>query len=230
MRTTAFCEIEEYPRSILRKHWPEVPIFKDVKELHAKDLPEAVDLVCGGFPCQDLSNAGKQKGFKGDKSSLYSEMLRIIGECKPRWAVFENVTALITGNGGRWFSRFLYDVAEIGYDAEWHCLPACFLGAVHSRDRIWVIAHPNSEHVESLDIQKSIISYSQKPCGWELARAINETISADDYARIRGNYDGISIALVKDRLKAIGNAIVPQIAEIIGRAIMEIELNQKAVK
>jgi DNA (cytosine-5)-methyltransferase 1 len=221
METIAFCEIEKYPCSILKKHWPDVPIFNDVKELHAKDLPCTVDLICGGFPCQDLSLAGHQKGFKGERSSLYSEMLRIISECMPRWAVFENVTALLTGEKGRWFAKFLYDLASIGFDAEWHCIPACFFGACHSRNRVWIIAYPNGANVEGLDIQKAIFAYQKKSCGWEHTRAINAALPADDYSRVRGNYDGVSLGVVKARLKALGNSVVPQIPEIIGRAIME---------
>jgi DNA (cytosine-5)-methyltransferase 1 len=221
MKTIAFCEIEEFPRKVLRKHWPDVPIFNDVRELHAEDITGTVDLICGGFPCQDLSCAGKQKGFEGERSSLYVEMLRLISECRPKYAVFENVTALLSGNGGAWFAQFLYDLAEVGCDAEWHCIPASYLGAVHRRDRVWIIAYPNGANVESLDLQKSLRTYTQKPFGWELTRTTDACLRADDYAVMRGKYDGVRETM--DMLKALGNSVVPQIPELIGRAIMEID-------
>lgn len=142
METVAFCEYDEHAQQVLKKHWPDVPIHKDIKELDANEYRGTVDVVCGGFPCQDLSTAGKQKGFSGERSSLYGEMLRIIGECRPRFAIFENVTGLLTGESGRWFAQFLYDLASIGYDAEWHCISASYIGAPHHRDRVWVIAYP----------------------------------------------------------------------------------------
>jgi DNA (cytosine-5)-methyltransferase 1 len=221
MKTIAFCEIEEFPRKILRKHWPDVPIHKDVRTLHAKDIAGTVDLICGGFPCQDLSYAGKGAGFEGERSSLYKEMLRLVGECLPRYAIFENVTALLSGNGGAWFAKFLYDLAEVGYDAEWHSMPASYLGTVHRRDRVWIIAYPVGSNVESLDLQKSLRAYTEKPFGWKLTRAIDACLPADDYAVMRGTYDGVRETM--DMLKAVGNSVVPQIPELIGRAIMEVE-------
>jgi DNA (cytosine-5)-methyltransferase 1 len=141
--TVAFCEFEPHAQAILKKHWPDVPIFDDVRELDGRQFRGSVDIVCGGFPCQDLSVAGKKAGFDGDRSSLYVEMLRIISECLPRYAIFENVTGLLSGDNGRWFAQFLYDLAEVGYDAEWHCIEAAYLGAPHRRDRVWIIAYPS---------------------------------------------------------------------------------------
>ena len=223
-KTVAFCEIEEFPRKVLRRHWPDVPIFEDVRTLHAADLPEPVDVICGGFPCQDLSCAGKQAGFDGERSSLYKEMLRLIGECRPKYTIFENVTALLTGNRGKWFAQFLYDLAEIGFDAQWDSLPASFLGAIHRRDRVWIAAYPVGANVEGLDMQEPIRAYQEKPFRWELARAIDEALPADDYARMRGTHDGVQE--VMDRLKALGNAVVPQVVEVIGRAILEADKAQ----
>jgi len=157
METIAFCEIEEFPRKVLRKHWPNVPIFEDVRKLHAEDIQETVDIICGGFPCQDLSCAGKQAGFSGERSSLYREMLRLISECRPKYAIFENVAALLTGDHGGWFAKFLYDLATVGFDAEWHCIPAAYCGLNHSRDRAWIVAYPkrngNDKHVGEGSLQ-----------------------------------------------------------------------------
>lgn len=216
--TVAFCEIEEFPRNVIKKHWPNVPCYRDVRELTAERLAAdgiAVDVICGGFPCQDISTAGKGAGLAGERSGLWSEIARLTSELRPRYVIVENVSALLS----RGLGTVLGDLAQIGYDAEWHCIPACYVGAAHRRDRIWIVAYPVGARVEGLDIQKSIRTYSTKSCRWELARAIDAALPADDYARMRGDYDGVSS--VMDRLKGLGNAVVPQIPELIGRAILE---------
>jgi hypothetical protein len=93
MRTVAFCEIDPYCRAVLRKHWPAVPCFEDVRDLHAFDVGP-VDVICGGFPCQDISTAGRGAGLAGERSGLWSEYRRLIEECRPAWVVIENVSAL----------------------------------------------------------------------------------------------------------------------------------------
>lgn len=218
MKTIAFCEIDEAARKVLKKHWPEVPIYHDVSKLNATKYRNSVDVVCGGFPCQDLSQAGHQIGFSGERSSLYTEMLRVIGDCMPRYAIFENVTSLLTGESGRWFAQFLYDLASIGYDAEWHCIPASAVGAPHHRDRVWVIAYPNSTNEQGLVFPKPLLAYTEESRRRKYTRAVDAAIPADDYAAERGNYDDVSGQM--DRLKQLGNSVVPQIPEIIGRAIM----------
>ena len=116
----------------------------------APNQPTGIDIICGGFPCTDLSVAGKQAGMgEGTRSGLWSEFARIINEFKPRWVVVENVAALLSGDDGQWMGRVLRDLAEIGYDCEWHCIPAgnpngLSAGAPHRRDRIWIVAHPAS--------------------------------------------------------------------------------------
>jgi len=143
--TVAFCEFDKHARLVLNKHWPDIKIYEDVRTLDAKKYRGSIDVVCGGFPCQDLSVAGKKKGItEGERSNLYTEMLRVISECLPRYAIFENVTGLLTGESGRWFAKFLYDLAEVGYDAQWHCISASAIGAPHHRDRVWIIAYPKS--------------------------------------------------------------------------------------
>lgn len=141
--TVAFCEIEKFPRKVLAKHWPEVPIYDDVRKLTAERLAAdgiAVDVICGGFPCQDISLAGKGAGIEGERSGLWSEYARIIGELRPQYVLVENVAALL----GRGLDRVLGDLASLGYDAEWHCIPASAVGAPHRRDRIWIVAY--AEH------------------------------------------------------------------------------------
>jgi DNA (cytosine-5)-methyltransferase 1 len=148
--TIAFCEIEEYPCQVLAKHWPDVPIYNDVRELTYDRLKADgitdIDVLCGGFPCTDISNAGTKTGIGAEtRSGLWSECARLLGEIRPRYAIFENVTALLTGDSGRWFEQVLWDISEVGYNAEWHCIPASELGAHHHRDRVWILCYPNPE-------------------------------------------------------------------------------------
>jgi len=138
--TVAFCEIEEFPRRVLAKHWPSVPCYRDVRELTAERLAAdgiAVDAICGGFPCQDISVAGKGAGLAGERSGLWSEIARLVGELAPRFVIVENVAALL----GRGLGDVLGDLASLGYDAEWHCIPASAVGAPHRRDRVWIVAY-----------------------------------------------------------------------------------------
>jgi DNA (cytosine-5)-methyltransferase 1 len=146
--TVAFCEIEPYCRRVLKKHWPDVPCYEDVRTLTADTLRRdgiAVDVITGGFPCQDLSVAGKQRGMgEGTRSGLWSEIVRLIGELRPEYVIVENVAALLAGPSerrGGWFSRVLGDLAECGYDAEWENIPAAALGAPHRRERVWLVAY-----------------------------------------------------------------------------------------
>lgn len=156
--TVAFCEIEEYPQKVLAKHWPGVPIYNDVMELTNDRLnADGIfpDIITGGFPCQDISVAGNQKGIgEGTRSGLWSECARLVGEIRPDYAIFENVTALLSGADGKWFQRVLWDISQIGgYVVEWHCIPASQLGAHHHRDRIWIILrNTDSERLEELDL------------------------------------------------------------------------------
>ena len=146
--TVAFCEIEPYAQKVLAKNWPEVPIYDDVRTITADRLATdgiGVDVITGGFPCQDISVSGNQAGIQdGTRSGLWSECARLLGEIRPRYAIFENVTNLLNGHGGDWFKRVLWDISSLGYDAEWHCVPASELGAHHHRDRVWIIAYPSS--------------------------------------------------------------------------------------
>jgi len=148
--TVAFCEIEPFSRRVLAKHWPEVPQYEDVTKLTGDILRRdgiAVDVITGGFPCQDISTAGKQAGmFEGTRSGLWSEIVRLIGDLSPRYVIVENVANLLSGPSeqrGGWFGRVLGDLAECGYDAEWENIPAAALGAPHRRERIWIVAYPN---------------------------------------------------------------------------------------
>ena len=142
--TVAFCEIDSFCQKVLRKHWPHVRQYTDIKTLTAAQLTAdgiTVDVICGGFPCQNISTAGGGAGMgEGTRSGLWSEYARLIGELRPRYAIVENVSALL----GRGLDRVLGDLAQIGYNAEWHCIPASAVGAPHRRDRVWVVAYAKS--------------------------------------------------------------------------------------
>ena len=147
METVAFCEIDEYAQEVLIKHWPDVPVFADVKDLSArfiqKELNLNIDVICGGFPCQDISTAGKQKGIKGERSGLWTEYKRLIKEIKPRYAIIENVANLRS----KGLATVIKDLWEIGYVGEWHIISARAFGAPHVRERVWIIAYPSSERL-----------------------------------------------------------------------------------
>jgi DNA (cytosine-5)-methyltransferase 1 len=257
METVAFCEIDPFCQQVLAKHWPNVPIYDDIRGLSRERLKSdgigGIDVVTGGFPCQDLSFAGRQAGITGERSGLWSELCRVIGDIRPRYAIMENVTALISGDSGRWFGRVLGDLAEIGYDAEWHCIPASYLGAPHRRDRIWIVANPsrlqrhggelyekhsegevsefgagigadNVAHANSPRLEgRSLAGNSSEVGPW--VQQFIERCPDSDRPTWRSEPDVGRVAHgVPDRahrLKALGNAVVPQIPELIGRAIME---------
>lgn len=247
METVAFCEIDAYPRKVLAKHWPGVPIYEDVRDVSKirleSDGIRGIDVITGGFPCQDISGAGKQAGIEGERSGLWGELARIIGDIRPRYAIVENVTALISGDNGRWFGRVLGDLAEVGYDCQWHCIPAAYVGLNHHRDRIWIIAYPKRDgidkHVGISRIQIARTIFDGLPYIWE-KEIIGKTWieSKLDFGRVapekwwgEGQQVETKSLLLRDddgipgkldrRLKALGNAVVPQIPEIIGKAIMQ---------
>lgn len=216
--TVAFCEIEEFPRNVIKKHWPDVPCYRDVRELTAERLAAdgiAVDGICGGFPCQDISVAGKGGGLAGERSGLFFEVARLISELRPRFVILENVGALLC----RGLDAVLGTLAQIGYDAIWHCIPASHVGLPHRRDRVWIIAYPRQERTErrwqNAFSRLYGISWSEnvrRAADW----ARRSDLSASGLCR---GSDGIPNRV--DRTSALGNAVVPQIPELIGRAILE---------
>ena len=246
METVAFCEIEKYPQKVLKKHWPEVPIYDDIRKLTRERLTQdgigTIDLVCGGFPCQPFSQAGKQKGFDDDRD-LWPEMFRVIQEVRPRWVIGENVTGFV--NMG--LDRTLTGLEGAGYRTEQVVIPACAIGAPHRRDRIWIVAHSRllgqTEHEKQTagfeqhgeDVPDSI---SKRRRGRnpkrEYAKDVRESSPGERFRHwdIEPPVGRVANGIPKrvDRLKGLGNAVVPQIPEIIGRAIMEIESENKNIK
>jgi len=335
MRTVAFCEIDPYCRRVLARHWPDVPVYDDVRTLTAARLTadgiiprtpdpkqrclcpsgeswngwlqrrdhladatgqrleiaefqrsssrqrprssiQGIDLICGGFPCQDISVAGKGAGIGGERSGLWSEYARIIGEVRPKYVLVENVAALL----GRGIERVLGDLAALGYDAEWHCIPASAVGAPHRRDRVWIIAHANSgrqpqqpecngqsltgeqapfrNNPVGCDVADTDQPRPQGRLGAELQQCVCAAGASGTFSDPTGPRQSQPIRSSRplldrealefagsqcsgwdhwltepdvgrvahgvparvDRLRALGNAVVPQIPEIIGRAIM----------
>lgn len=259
METIAFCENNLYCRKVLKKHWPDIPIFEDIRKLTKKDLNgQTINLICGGFPCQSFSVAGKRKG-KEDDRYLWPEMLRVIGEIRPSWILCENVPGIINMA----LDDCLFDLEALGYATATFIIPAAGVGAPHRRDRVWIVA------------------YREKPRGWKLpiqprkARQANidANESGQDVAdaqamhaqrfdnkqgqvqpggscrrslepRLGGTFNDVSpwldgtwergvprVTTIKknraNRLKALGNAVVPQIVEILGRMILEAEIDWK---
>ena len=210
MRTIAFCEIEPFCRAVLKKHWPNVPIFEDVRKLTAGDVL-GTDVICGGFPCQDISLMGKRAGLSGSRSGLWDEYRRLIGEIRPRYAIVENVAALL----GRDFGRILGELSELGYDAEWDIVPAAAVGAPQFRERIWILAYP--------------MQGTERP-RWVRGLCESKTLNWPRLVLPVGGGMANGIPNWLDRVGTCGNAVVPQIPEIIGKAILEAEKTRLTVE
>lgn len=147
MRCTWQVEIDDFCRSILAKHWPDVPKYGDIREVNFTQL-DPIDLICGGFPCQPFSVAGKREGQNDDRY-LWPEFARAIGEARPRIVLLENVPGLLSIDSGRIFGRVLADLAGLGFDVEWDCIPAAAVGAPHLRYRVIVVAYSSSTRCRS---------------------------------------------------------------------------------
>ncbi len=213
--TVAFCEIEEFPRRVLAKHWPEVPCYHDVRELNADTLSRdgiAVDVITGGFPCQDLSASGKQAGIAAERSGLYAEVLRLARDIRPKFIAMENVANLLVGERGAWFGALLGDLARIGYDAEWFYIPASWVGAPHARTRVWIVAYPHEIGCGGLALGFDTLRQFERRAS---EKVWAPELSPSPICRVD---DGVPHRV--DRLAALGNAVVPQIPEIIGHAIL----------
>lgn len=246
--TVAFCEVEKFPRAVLRKHWPEVPIYDDVRKLTKASGPDAVDIICGGYPCQPFSVAGKRQGQNDDRH-LWPEFDRLVDEYRPRWVVGENVAGHI--NMG--LDDVLSDLEGKGYTCRAFVIPACAVNAPHRRDRVWVVAHAS-------DMQRDGGKNNSEACAGQVSEFGGRYLAADvpnaervgqsrqgwtqgrmcpaqkeDREASRAIADGgwefepgvgrvaHGVPDSVDRLKSLGNAVVPQIVAKIGHAILEAE-------
>ncbi len=220
MQTAWQVELDDYAQRILHRHWPNVPKHRDIRACGRHNLAP-VDLICGGFPCQPHSLAGR-RGGSHDERDLWPEYRRILRELRPRWVVAENVPGLLSTDAGQFFGAILADLATLGYDAEWSVLSACALGAPHTRERLFLVAHARRLGSFRWRIGEGGTGRNQASdcCDRPLQGAF-WTCDPDPLCRV---VDGISRRLDKGkRLKVLGNAVVPQVAEVIGRLILASE-------
>lgn len=267
MRTVAFCESDEFCRAVLKKNWPNIPCHDDIKKLGAKDV-EPVELICGGYPCQPFSLAGKRGGEEDDRH-LWPEMRRLIAELRPNWVIGENVA----GHVSMGLDNVLSDLEALGYACQSFVVPACAVDAKHRRDRVWVIANTSCEQhqgdsaairratsegfykdvVADVDIERRHGRSTEHGAQGRSEFKRNDSAWPDPNTKSRADgicvpkpIDGQEQEFGKgalgvwrewppeprvgrvahgipgrvDRIKGLGNAVVPQIPELIGRAIM----------
>lgn len=239
-------EIDEYCRKVLTKHWPDVPKYRDIRE--CRDNLEPVDLICGGFPCQPFSVAGKQKG-KDDNRYLWPEMLRVIEAVRPAWVIGENVPGIIRME----LDQVLSDLEGISYTTRPFIIPACGIDAPHRRDRVWIICYASSLRCDTRRPEQplqGVRPYSKvcvadpkseqryvcennresKPQPLpEFGNRFIETPTRSDWWLVEPNVGRVANGIPRrvDRLRTLGNAVVPQLAEFIGRMILEHERSRK---
>ena len=197
-------EIDDFATRVLARHWPGVHRERDIRQCGHHNL-QYVDVICGGFPCQDISYAGRGAGIDGERSGLFFEAIRVVQQLRPRAVVLENVAALLT----RGMGRVLGTLAEIGYDAEWHCIPAASVGAPHIRDRVFVMANTDSKLLNRCGIrtEQNRRRKLANGCRWEPEPAVGRVAH------------GVPNRV--DRLRGLGNAVVPQVAELVGRMVID---------
>lgn len=225
-KTVALCETDTYCRKVLAKHWPSIPIYGDVRELSGEKLRQdgiAADVISGGFPCQDISTAGTGAGLDGSRSGLWREFARLVCQIRPQYVVVEN-TAALTFRG---LGRVLKDLSQIGFDAEWSIISACSVGAPHLRQRLFLVAYPNGVNGrprvrDSFARQDSAL---QTIDGTPRARLSWQARLANPSALYRGA-DGLPFGMERNR--ALGNAVAPDVVEVIGRAILAAEADMRS--
>jgi DNA (cytosine-5)-methyltransferase 1 len=210
-------ELDEYRRKILNQRWPDAKQWDDIRTFE----PTAVDVVCGGFPCQDISNAGKREGIDGERSGLWSEYKRIICTIRPRFVVIENVSALLV----RGFDRVLGDLASLGYDAEWECIPASAFGAYHERERVFIVAYGQGEYgnarrlLEASEERRTQFEFRRLRSMVDATERRERNIRFEHEPRVARMVDGVPNRT--HRIEGLGNAVYPAIAEYIGQRIVE---------
>jgi DNA (cytosine-5)-methyltransferase 1 len=206
-----FCESDPFCRSVLERHWPGTHCFEDVRDVGFETAP-AIDILAGGFPCQDVSDAGDRTGIEGERSGLWTEFARLVREFRPRYVVVENVTGLLS----RGMGDVVGDLASSGYDAEWECVPAAAVGAPHLRARVWLLAYPcrvGGAAGTDAPVWAGRLQ-SQLRAWWPAQPSVGRV--ADGFPR------------PVDELRALGNAAVPRVAELIGHAIVRDSLLRSA--
>jgi DNA (cytosine-5)-methyltransferase 1 len=226
-KTVAFCEWDQSCQKVLNKNYPDNHVFGDIKNLTYLDggvlhddiegdtIFSEVDIITGGFPCQDISYAGKGVGIEGERSGHWIHYKRLINEIKPKAAIIENVSALRT----RGLDTVLQDLNEIGYDAEWHCIPASHLGAPHSRDRIWILAYSRSQRRSGLVTLDDLGEVGQwKWNGQEDLQQVYANPLGRSHSWPEPLLRRVDVSYPRrlDRLKQIGNTVYWPIVERLG--------------
>lgn len=230
IEAAGFCECNAYCRKILRQHWPDVPIFSDIRKLKGCDAPE-IDIIYGGFPCQDLSNAGRsrKRGLSGERSGLWFEMLRVAGECRPEWFVAENVESIYSQDDGNTVKTIVAGLVRIGYEVECVCTSAATYGAAFEGRRAFIAAASGSKrHGRSPGKQLALFrrllveGEPKRDSVWgeaqgRIVRAVRSQASAPGI--LRSDY---GVPDWVDRVKAIDNAVYPLQAYAIFQPIVSI--------
>lgn len=224
IRTLWNCEVEEHKRNVLKRHFPEAVQYSDITKM---PIPESVDIMSGGFPCQDISianvsnkkiwNNGEVQGINGERSGLWKEYKRILGGVRPKYIVFEN-SPMLTVRG---FEQVLCDLSESGYDCQWQCLSASQFGFCHRRERIYGIAYPiEVGRNNNLEIFLPLREVLQgRASGQEsLPIPIERFDGKSSYEHVRMD-DGFSKELDKRRIEDMGNAVIPLIAHYLFECI-----------
>lgn len=227
-------EIDDFCQKVLTKHWANVPKFKDVRDVGKANLPTA-ELICGGFPCQDVSLAGERAGLEGKRSTLWSEFYRIVCEIQPRWIVIENVPGLLSSDNGEFFTKILRELSQSGYDVEWQVIPAAFVGAPHIRERVFIVGYSSGREWEVSNIPQvfRVERFGRNKTergegGYmpSMGQASNSGLEREwknwsDKPEFKRVVDGVPFGM--DRLRSLGNAVCPQVAEFVGLCIQKAE-------
>lgn len=224
--TAAFVEWDTFGQKVLAKNFPNVPIYGDIREFDGKPYRGAVDLVCGGFPCQPFSSAGQRKGTADDRY-LWPEMLRVIREVQPAWVVGENVAGIISMDGGSVLEEILSSLEGEGYIVQVFLIPALAVGAPHRRDRVWIVANADTERLQSpgaQDGEEMETSKGRRLSNTTKGFRCTDSTWAEHWLQVATRTcrmdDGIPRRVDRaKRLKALGNAIVPQVAFEIFKSI-----------
>jgi DNA (cytosine-5)-methyltransferase 1 len=220
--TVAFCDIDQYPRQVLQKHWPHVKQYEDIKELNYERLKadgiNSIDIITGGYPCQPFSVAGRKKGEE-DPRHLWPEYFRLIKECRPTWVIGENVSGHIKLG----LDTVLENLESEGYSARTFSISASSIGANHQRERVWIVA--NTERIGQqgqgeLVGSSSSTKNSDGQTGW----SYDGSQGAEGWWEFEPDVGRVAYGIPKrvDRLKSLGNSLVPQIPYYIGKTILEV--------
>lgn len=224
------CEWVESKRKHLESKFPKSDSYGDITKTDFTVYEGRIDVLTGGFPCQDASIAkqdGKgQQGLQGDRTGLFYEMCRAISEIRPRFVIAENVSNILKTNGGKDFSRILTELSRLGYNAEWRVCYASEVGAPHHRGRLYIVAYSNSIRMQQGQTFFSYVHEASSPITWRNFGTSVQIMGGGAWKSKPPALcvdDGVSSKLVRESIHGYGNAIVPQIAERIFKAIQEYE-------